>query len=159
MSDPNRHRQSGGIGRHYSWRLRPCSAAKRSADQQATVASRMSSIGRPNARPVLTIVSSSGSARLSAALLASRRLPRAMDHRVAGQLPEAHLGVGRSQPAVIQKLIQRVRSCRESADESLFITLLRLEQQIREDLKNKCRTQIKRQGFLKPLDRRSLIIP
>jgi hypothetical protein len=49
--------------------------------------------------------------------------------------------------------------CRESADERLFITLLRLEQQIREDLKNKCRTQIKRQGSLKPLDRRSLIIP
>jgi hypothetical protein len=66
---------------------------------------------------------------------------------------------GRSRHALVQELIQRVRSSRESADESLFITLLRLERQIREGLETQCRTQTKKQGSLKLPDLRSLIIP
>ena len=65
----------------------------------------------------------------------------------------------RSRPAVVQKLIQRVQSCHESVDESLFSMLLRLEQQIREDLKTKCRNQIKKQGSLELARGRSLVIP
>jgi hypothetical protein len=66
---------------------------------------------------------------------------------------------GRPRHALVQELIQRVRSSRESADESLFITLLRLERQIREDLETQCRIQTKKQGSLKLPGLRSLIIP
>jgi hypothetical protein len=61
--------------------------------------------------------------------------------------------------AILQRLIQRVQPCRESSDESLFSTLLQLEQQIRKDLKTKYQAETKKQGTLRGLGRRFLIIP
>jgi hypothetical protein len=61
--------------------------------------------------------------------------------------------------AFLQKLIERVQSCREISGESLFSTLLHLEQQIRKDLKTKYRAETKNQGSLRPRGRRFLIIP
>ena len=61
--------------------------------------------------------------------------------------------------AILQRLIHRVQSCLESSDESLFSTLLQLEQQIRKDLKIKYQAKTQKQGSLRTLGRRILIIP
>ncbi|MBV9273000.1 MAG: hypothetical protein JO333_03840, partial [Verrucomicrobia bacterium] len=44
----------------------------------------------------------------------------------------------RSMPAVLRKLVAQIQSRRESPDESLFSILIRLEQQIRQELKVNC---------------------
>ena len=53
-------------------RLRPLPSTRRSADQQATVASSMSSIGTPWSRPLFSMTCNSGKDRESARLRSSR---------------------------------------------------------------------------------------
>jgi len=61
--------------------------------------------------------------------------------------------------AILQKLIQRVQSCRESSGESLFSILLQLEQQIRNHPETRYQIETKEQGSRRHLSRHSLVIP
>ncbi|MBV8815800.1 MAG: hypothetical protein JO271_15020 [Verrucomicrobia bacterium] len=65
----------------------------------------------------------------------------------------------RSMPAVLRKLVAQIQSRRESPDESLFSILIRLEQQIRRELKVNCDSPTRKPGTQIAANRHSLMVP